>query len=134
MPRHVSQVITLGSPLRQMRAHPIVVELARVLSAVAPLRHNPHAGHEHGVTCTCELADALVQPLAPQIRRTAIYSREDGVVDWRTCIEGDTDVDVEVEGTHIGLVMNAGAYETIARVLACAASPATQASSSGPPV
>lgn len=118
MPDHIEQVITLGSPLREMRAHPLVTELAHLLSAFAPSPHRPHAGHEHGVTCTCELADALGQPPLPGVRRTAIFSRQDGVVDWRTSMEGDADVDVEVRGTHLGMVVNAAAYEAIARVLA----------------
>ena len=118
MPEHVEQVITLGSPLREMRAHPIVIELARMLSAVTPSRHHAHAGHEHGATCTCELADALAQPLDSRVRRAAIFSRRDGVVDWRTCIEGDAAVDIEVDSTHIGLVVNARAYEAIAHALA----------------
>jgi pimeloyl-ACP methyl ester carboxylesterase len=118
MPDHIEQVITLASPLHEMRAHPVVIELARLLSALTPARHGPHAGHVHGATCTCELAEALAHPPAARLRRTAIYTRQDGVVDWRSCIEGDAAVDVEVPGTHVGLVVNARAYEVIAGALA----------------
>jgi hypothetical protein len=51
------------------------------------------------------------------VRRTAIYTRDDGVVDWRTCVEGDESVDIEVAGTHLGLVVNAAVYEAIAHAL-----------------
>jgi pimeloyl-ACP methyl ester carboxylesterase len=122
VPDKVEQVITLGSPLREMRAHPLVAELARVLAALAPSPHLAHQGHEHGPTCSCELAETLAQPFPEGVRRTAIYSRFDGVVDWRTCNEGDAGIDVEVTGTHIGLVVNTGVYETIARRLAGRAS------------
>jgi pimeloyl-ACP methyl ester carboxylesterase len=117
-PQQVERVITLGSPLREMRAHPLVAELARVLAALAPSPHLPHEGHVHDATCSCELAEALGHPLPDSVRRTVIYSRFDGVVDWRTCIEGDADVDVEVPGTHIGLIFNAQVYAAIARSLA----------------
>jgi pimeloyl-ACP methyl ester carboxylesterase len=134
MPEHIEQVITLGSPLREMRDHPLVAELARLLAALAPSPHRAHSGHEHGPTCSCEMADALGQPLSPSVRRTAIFSRHDGVVDWRTSMEGDASVDVEVAGTHVGLVVNVGAYEAIARVLAWTANPQMHAPQSGPPV
>jgi hypothetical protein len=111
-------VITLASPLRSVKAHPVVVEIARLLVRIAPSRHAEHAGHDHGPTCACELSDALAAPFPQGVRRTAVYTRGDGVVDWRTCIEGDESVDVEVTGTHLGIVVNAGVYEAIARALA----------------
>ncbi|HZP57932.1 MAG TPA: hypothetical protein VFC53_10350 [Dehalococcoidia bacterium] len=118
MPEHVAQVITLGSPLREMRAHPLVVSLARMLEVVTPSRHRAHDGHEHGATCACELADALAMPFPPGVRRTAIFSRRDGVVDWRICVDGDPLIDVAVDSTHLGLVVNVRAYEAIAQALA----------------
>lgn len=118
MPDDVEQVITLGSPLHEMRAHPLVIDLARLLEAVTPSRHAPHAGHEHGATCACELAEALALDPPPSVRRTAIYTRRDGVVDWHSCREEDSSVDVAVDATHLGLVVNAAVYRTIARVLA----------------
>ena len=116
-PALVDQVITLGSPLRSMKAHPVVIEIARLLVRIAPSRHAAHSGHSHDATCSCELAEALARPLPPGVRRVAIYSRGDGVVDWRSCIEGDAAVDVEVHGTHVGLVVNVAAYEAISRAL-----------------
>lgn len=117
-PEHVEKVITLGSPLREMRAQTLVAELARLLAALAPSPHLPHSGHDHGATCSCELADALAQPFPPGVRRTAIYSRRDGVVDWRASLDGDPCIDVEINSTHVGMVVSAAAYEAIARALA----------------
>ena len=71
------------------------------------------------------LAEALATPFPATVRRLAVYTRGDGVVDWRTCIEGEDGVDVEVTGTHVGLVVNAAAYESIARALT-GAEPATR--------
>jgi hypothetical protein len=52
------------------------------------------------------------------VAQTAIYSREDGIVDWRRT--GDPKVDVEVNGTHLGLIFNSTTYMHIAERLACA--------------
>jgi hypothetical protein len=51
---------------------------------------------------------------------TAIYTRHDGVVDWRCCMTTDPDVDVEVPGTHIGMAFNPAAYSVVAERLASA--------------
>ena len=120
-PASVARVITLGSPLRTFNAHIAVIEAARILSRVVPTRHEPHSGHQHGPTCACELSEALAAPFPAEVERTAIYSRGDGVVDWRSCIDRDPDIDVEVAGTHVGLVVNRHVYESIARTLAVGA-------------
>jgi hypothetical protein len=39
-------------------------------------------------------------------------------VDWQYCITGDSEIDFEVPGTHIGLAFNPTVYDTIARRLA----------------
>jgi hypothetical protein len=49
---------------------------------------------------------------------TAIYTRQDGVVDWRYCITGNLNSDFEVSGNHIGLAFNASVYTIIANRLA----------------
>jgi len=43
------------------------------------------------------------------------------VVDWRYCRTGDSDLDFEVPGTHVGLVFNPSVYTIIAERLAEAA-------------
>jgi len=39
-------------------------------------------------------------------------------VDWRVCVNDNPATDVEVSGTHVGLVFNPVVYELIARRLA----------------
>jgi hypothetical protein len=41
-------------------------------------------------------------------------------VDWRYCLSGKPDVDVEVVGTHLGLPVNAAVFRHIAARLALA--------------
>jgi hypothetical protein len=49
---------------------------------------------------------------------TAIYTRQDGIVDWKCCVTRNPEVDYEVPGTHIGLAFNPSAYTLIAERLA----------------
>jgi hypothetical protein len=51
---------------------------------------------------------------------TAVYTRDDGVVDWRYCRTNDPEVDFEVPGTHLGLAFNPSVYSIIAERLAVA--------------
>lgn len=46
--------------------------------------------------------------VAPRVPTTAIYSKADGIVAWQNCREGDhaTSDNIEVRGSHIGLVVN----------------------------
>jgi hypothetical protein len=64
--------------------------------------------------------NALRQPLAKSIVEAAIYTKGDGVIDWRCCINDDPKTDIEVQGTHVGLVFNSQVYRHVANVLATA--------------
>jgi pimeloyl-ACP methyl ester carboxylesterase len=61
---------------------------------------------------------ALAAPLA--VPCTSIYSRADGVVAWRACLqpEGPQSENVEVRGSHLGLGFNPAALWVIADRLA----------------
>jgi hypothetical protein len=47
-----------------------------------------------------------------------VYTKTDGIVDWRVCVNDDPSTNVEVQSTHIGLVFNPWVYELIAERLA----------------
>ncbi len=117
-PERVQSVITLGSPFRGIRSHPAVLEMSKVVRArikrTRPDNTPPgcYTGH-----CGCDAVSALEVPFPESIRQTAVYTRTDGVVDWRFCINDETETDFEVPGTHIGLVFNASVYSLIARRL-----------------
>jgi triacylglycerol lipase len=48
---------------------------------------------------------------------TSIYSRSDGIVRWRACLDDDAE-QVEVDASHIGMAVSAPAYRAVARALA----------------
>ena len=56
----------------------------------------------------------------PPVPTTSIYSRSDGVVSWRSCldVEAETTENVEVQGSHIGLLHNPAVLYVIADRLA----------------
>lgn len=55
-------------------------------------------------------------PFPPDIPFVTMWSRTDGVVDWRACRDPAAE-DVELPGTHLGLAASAPAYRALAAVL-----------------
>jgi pimeloyl-ACP methyl ester carboxylesterase len=105
-PALVRQVITLGSPFalrdrRQSRA-----------GAAFERRDHQHAGY-------FDIPPAGVSVPAP-VPSTAIYSRRDGIVDWRCCIDppGPRRQNVEVRCSHLGFGHDAATLWVIADRLA----------------
>ena len=104
-PRDVDQVITLGSPVIGGPKYTAVADVYRGrgidLDAIE-----------------AEVAERNRQPLNTPV--TAIYSRRDGVVAWRACIDPHPNPveHVEVDTTHLGLGFCSEVYEIIAERLA----------------
>jgi hypothetical protein len=72
--------------------------------------------------CSCDFLGSLRCNMPSSIMETAVFTRNDGVVDWRYCGTGDEESDFEVPGTHVGLVFNPSAYIIIAERLHAAGS------------
>lgn len=122
-PKDVASVITLAAPIRGS------VPNRTVLHAAEAVRLKILQEHGKGVLpdcytgrCTCNFLDSLRRKVPPSMLETAIYTRHDGIVDWRYCMTMDPEVDVEVPGTHIGMAFNPAAYTVVAERLAKARS------------
>ena len=113
-PEQIAQVITMASPFRRLSAHPLVLSIIKLVRGIALERH----GWDGGCPCECSFVGALAKPLPESVARTAIYTKTDPVVDWRDCVESDRSLNVEVSGTHSGMVSNATVYRELARLLA----------------
>lgn len=105
-PDLVRQVITLGSPFADILGE----NNGRWLY---DLLHGPR-----GV----EIHDELIQnmDISPPVPSTAIYTKDDGVVNWRHCIEpeeGEFTQNVQVAGSHCGLGHNPSVLYCIAERL-----------------
>jgi hypothetical protein len=119
MPQQVASVITLASPFRGTVAHRSVLHAAEAVRKLILKQHGRgvlpgcYTGH-----CTCNFLDSLKRDMPESVLETAIYTRSDGIVDWRYCCTGDHRCDFEVNGTHIGLAFNAPVYSIIGKRLA----------------
>lgn len=103
-PDTIHQVITLGSPFG--KGHQNASHASRLYR-----RLNPDSDPRDD--------DSLSIP--PPVPTTAIYTRADGVVNWRTSMQDGNHPNVhniEVLGSHIGLNLNAAVWYWVARKLA----------------
>jgi hypothetical protein len=119
-PEMVKQVICMGSPFREVKAHPLVLSAANfVRSNIVRERRRQVTRDCFTPQCDCGFVTTLQDEPAPDtFQRNAIYSRVDGVVDWRSCMEEDEELNREVTATHIGMAFNPDVYCTVAKLLA----------------
>lgn len=109
-PQAVRSVITLGSPYAMTESgatHPMVVRFFEQLSGttVDALRER---------IPTQRTAAPLAMPT------TSVYSKADGVVGWRSCVEPETPLseNVRVWGSHVGMAVNPDVFRILADRLA----------------
>ncbi len=114
-PDLVESVITLASPFRGVKSHPQVVRMSQQIRRriFQKVDENEHPQCFTGY-CDCPAVTALQNSLSAKIRQTAIYTKTDGIVDWRSCVLRNAENDFEVTGTHIGLAFNFQVYKLIA--------------------
>ena len=108
-PDLIDDVITLGSPLvgnPRHNSHPLVQALGEVM-----IRDS--RGDEDDAMAR------LARPLPDGVRLTSIYTKEDAIVHWRSCVDEDPHAEcIEVRGTHVGMAWNAAVYRHLGRILA----------------
>lgn len=119
-PELIDRAITLGSPFRSLvKAHPAVVgiwdQLKSTRSKLVGRNLNASCGTGH---CLCDFVKNLAQPKPRAVPQFAIYSRNDGVADWSSCVEENPTANTEVNCTHIGMVYHPEVYRAIAARLA----------------
>jgi len=118
-PDLVSHAIALGGGLVAQQAVSAPTQAA--VAAVRMVhRHTTDRRARNGClseACTCAFGADYRAPLPDGVALTGIYSREDGVVRWQSCVAADAHF-VEVTGSHVGLAFNRKAYRAIADALA----------------
>lgn len=105
-PELVRNVFTLGSPINGEPDANNMMLMFRIANRGKPVNVD-RAGFER-------------RRIAPPVPCTAIYSKTDGIVAWRCCLEepADNTENVEVGGSHFGLVYNLDVVRAIAEKLA----------------
>jgi triacylglycerol lipase len=122
-PKDVASVITLASPIRGTVANRAVIHAAEAVRLRILQEHGQGVlPHCYTGRCTCNFVDSLRRDVPESMLQTAIYTRDDGIVDWRYCRTTNPECDFEVPGTHIGLAFNPSAYSIVADRLAMARS------------
>lgn len=118
-PDLVDGIVTLGSPLmNQLAVHPLVrlhITWVGLLGSIG-VPGLFHYGCGYG-DCCAEAREQSEADLPRGVGFVSIYSRRDGIVDWRACLDPAAE-HVEVDATHIGMSVHAGTYREVARALA----------------
>ncbi len=118
MPGRIASVITLSAPINGVAAHTSILRAARLVRQRILDRHGPAVLPDcYTASCTCNFIESLNAKFPKSVRQTAIYTKADGIVDWRVCRTGDPDVDLEVSATHIGMAFSPLVYDAVARRL-----------------
>src|SRR3954454_6975973 len=117
-PDLVAGTATLGSPtVSQLRVHPVVLAHFSLVAALG-------TGHVPGCftwrclrgSCCSRFREDLAGPFSPEVGYVALYSRTDGIVDWRACLDPGAE-QVEVRASHVGMGLNASVYAEVAHAL-----------------
>src|SRR4051794_5229070 len=117
-PELVSGIVTLGSPLKhQLPVHPLVRGSVYAIGVLGT------AGLDGLMRRSCLWGDCcsdywehFAAPFPPGVGFVSIYSRSDGIVKWRACLDPAAE-QVEVRASHLGMAVNAAVYRAVASSL-----------------
>jgi triacylglycerol lipase len=115
----VSGIVTMGSPtVSQLSTHPFLLAQIALVGALGTGRVPGllRASCLRGKCCERFRGD-LVAAFPEDVGFTALYSRTDGVVNWRACLDPGADL-VEVHASHLGMGLNAEVYAEVGNALA----------------
>jgi pimeloyl-ACP methyl ester carboxylesterase len=117
-PQIVSGLVMLGSPVRDgLAVSPSVLRTVRWMALLGDL------GMPGVFSSTCKdgrccsaFREDLRAPLPAETSAISVYSRSDGIVDWRACIDPHVEP-VEVDSSHCGMSVNLDVYRVLERSL-----------------
>jgi triacylglycerol lipase len=117
-PDAVSTLVMLGSPVLEPLSvgRPVLAVLrsvARLGDVGVPGTFSTRCADGE---CCAPFRYDLRAPLAPELHAVAIYSRSDGIVSWRACLDPGAR-HVEVESSHAGMSVNRAVYQVLAEIL-----------------
>ena len=104
VPDEVSGIVTLVSPnANPLAVSNVVVRQLRVLNRLNAMGAKGVMGEDciHG-ECAASVEEQLGHDFPADVPYVSMYTRSDGVVDWRACLDPEAQL-VEVEGTHLGV-------------------------------
>jgi pimeloyl-ACP methyl ester carboxylesterase len=117
-PDLVETVICLGSPLvDQFAVHPLVRAQVRAVALFGSIGVPGLFSFGCRSGCCVQADRDLAAPMPPGVRFVSVFSRSDGVVDWRACRDPEAE-HAEVRSSHVGMAVNAEVFRVIAAALA----------------
>ncbi|MGD0673736.1 MAG: alpha/beta fold hydrolase [Candidatus Binatus sp.] len=117
-PANVREVVALGSPIRDgwTGVHDQVrPTLQAIQSFWQTFSDEPKSCGT--AECSCAFVAAALAPTPGRSRFSAIYTRRDEVVQWRSCVD-DAGSNFEVSGLHASLIVNREVYRILGSILA----------------
>jgi triacylglycerol lipase len=118
-PDLVSGIVTLGSPTCEpLDVHPAVNVGVRAVAMLGGLRVPGFFTNSClDGDCCAAFWELHGKPLPRGVGFVSVYSRSDGIVNWRACLDPCAD-QVEISSSHIGMAVNPDGYRVIADSLA----------------
>lgn len=117
-PDLVEGIVSLGSPVLAPGAvHPVLAWDAQVLSTLTRAGVRGVMGEDcFGGDCARLSWEESQQALDPGLAYTAVYSRRDGIVDWRACLDPAAE-HVEVRSSHCGMAVDPAVMDAVLEAL-----------------
>ena len=117
-PDLVAGLVTMGTPhLDPLAAHPVVLGTLAWMGAAGSagfpglLRWSCLDGE-----CCEEVREDMLAPMPEGMPFVSLYSRRDGIVNWRACLHEDAE-HVAIEASHVGMAVSRESYRAVAGAL-----------------
>jgi pimeloyl-ACP methyl ester carboxylesterase len=117
-PGSVAGLVMLGAPVCDALAvSPPVLRTVRMMAALGDLGLSRVFSTRCAEGTCCETFwDDLGAPLAEHVDSLAVYSRSDGIVSWRACLDPHSRA-AEVRSSHCGMSVHPEVYELLEDLL-----------------
>ncbi len=118
-PDLVSGIVTMGSPMMAPAAHhrALTASLGGVIALSRLGVPRTMTSDCVGGPCARQSFEESRAPLPEGVEFTAIYSRRDGIVDWRACIDPEATAQVEVRTSHVGMAVDPSVISAVSEAL-----------------
>jgi pimeloyl-ACP methyl ester carboxylesterase len=117
-PDLVEGIVTLGSPmLAPGAAHPFLLFDLKVLNRLQRAGVKVMGQDCVSGDCARESWEQSQLPLARGVGFTSVYSRRDGIIDWRSCLDPAATA-VEVGTSHLGMAFDPRVIDIVSAALA----------------
>jgi pimeloyl-ACP methyl ester carboxylesterase len=120
-PDLIGGIVTLGSPTVGMfHVHPVVLGSIGMVGALHALRvpGTLGLGCLLGSCCKEFRRDLECQDWPSDVAYTGVYSKHDGIVSWKACLDPCADEHLEVSSSHCGMAVHPDVFGIVGRSLA----------------